>query len=225
LDFFWQNGGEVITPDGRVSAFNTPEGVEALEYYVDLYRTLIPPGTAALPSEMIPSFPAGRIGMKIDSRYAVVEMEQYAPHLVDEIGIALPIGRQRRAGVVYTDYWTITTQAKHPDEAWKFLEFLMEPESLVAYNETMGFLPPRISMQDHPYVADDRTARIFMEALVEGHVRPYPVVVNGREFGEFLGEEIEMAVQGMKSPAEALADAEERVNDSLRRAWRSLERR
>lgn len=225
LDFFWQNGGEVATPDGKLSTFNTDEGVEALQYYVDLYQALIPAGTAALPSEMIPSFPAGRIGMKIDSRYAVVEMEQYAPELIDEIGVSLPIGRKRRAGVVYSDFWTITTQAKHPDEAWRFLEFLMEPENLVAYNATMGFLPPRESMEHHPYIADDWTAKIFMEALVDGHVLPYPVVVNGREFGEFLGEEIEMAIQMMKSPSEALIDAEERVNDSLKRAWRSLERK
>jgi multiple sugar transport system substrate-binding protein len=40
ITLLWQNGGDVLTPDGRHAAFNSPAGVEALQYLVDLYGNI-----------------------------------------------------------------------------------------------------------------------------------------------------------------------------------------
>jgi ABC-type glycerol-3-phosphate transport system substrate-binding protein len=162
------------------------------------------------------------IAMEIAARSAALNVERQAPEELENVGVGYPPGPVRSAATTYTDYWTITTQSKHPDQAWRFLQFLMKPDILVAYNETMGFLPPRKSMLRHPYVARNRFNRVFMTSLLDGVSLPLPVTPLGRQAEFLLNDALATAVKQTTPPAGILQDAGRRANAFLRELWERL---
>ncbi len=78
--------------------------------------------------------------------------------------------------------WGITSKAKHPEAAWKFLEFLLQPDEIIKMTNANGAVPSRLSAiaKSELYKKDGPLA-IFVQQLktiaVPRPVTPaYPVI-------------------------------------------------
>lgn len=80
--------------------------------------------------------------------------------------------------------WSITTNSKHPEAAWKFLEFILQPEEIVKMTNVNGAVPSRLSATKLSEVyKSGGQLDVFVEQLqtiaIERPVTPaYPVITD-----------------------------------------------
>jgi multiple sugar transport system substrate-binding protein len=113
----------------------------------------------------------------------------WQPHhdgLGDDL-ILLPVPQLGDRAVTGTGSWCwgITSQSQHPDAAWKFLEFLMQPDQILRMSNANGAVPARISaFEQSELYSEDGPLRILVEQLQSdvGVARPmtpaYPTITN-----------------------------------------------
>jgi len=126
------NGGKYLSDDGKTTkgALDSPETVEALQFIVDLYNVhKVAPNPADLMAlKGIDLFGTGMVAMNMNGSWATADLRAN-PEL--DFGVAgLPrFADGKRANLMYTSGYGISSDSKHPEEAWKFLQFLTSPET------------------------------------------------------------------------------------------------
>ena len=84
LTLFYQAGGEFLAPDGKRVAFDGPEGVEALQFMVDLMRkdrvSQIGFGQGLDQTPQSP-FNAGKMAMSMMGPWGIINVSKYSPNL------------------------------------------------------------------------------------------------------------------------------------------------
>jgi multiple sugar transport system substrate-binding protein len=108
--------------------------------------------------------------------------------------------------------------SKHKDAAWKFIKFLTSTDIQVDWDKATGFLPVRDSVaKNADYLSWVNTTEPRMLPFVEGmatsHTRPATSKYNA--VSDAFSREIQKALLGTATPAEALAAAEKAVNEAL----------
>jgi ABC-type glycerol-3-phosphate transport system substrate-binding protein len=216
VNFLWQNGGELFSADGRRCLLDRPEAIEALQFYVDLYHKHKVGTIASLPiaGGGVPVFASGRAAMDFANQLGVKNLEKYAPALLPKVGVAALPMKKKRVLSVYTDWLAISSQSKQKDLAWEFIAFLMEPENLVAYNETLFYLPPRRSCAQARFLRENPQLQVFIE-LMDKYGRSLPPLPEWFEIRSALGAAVEAAIYRTKTPAQALRDATRDINQLL----------
>jgi len=208
VEFLWENGGRILSEDGRRSMLDSPAAVEALQFYCDLYNEHQVCPTAGMPvaGGGIPVFASRKSAMEFMNQFGIYNVRKYAPDLLPEVGIAPTPRRKDRVVSVYTDWLAMSPQSQHKDLAWELMTFLMEPENLAAYNSTLFFIPPRRSaaaaaefMQDSPHLQE-------FVLLMDRYGRSLPAIPEWFEIRTGLQRAVEAAVYQTKTPEQALSD-------------------
>jgi multiple sugar transport system substrate-binding protein len=174
-------GGDLIDRTDYQSAdgvLNGPEAVEAMEWFQSLFED-----GYANPA------PAGDddfFGSKI-AALSYVGHWMWGPHsegLGDDV-ILLPMPNFGGKAVTGMGSWNwgITSSCENPELAWKFLEYLIEPEQILRMTNANGAVPARKSaIQNSELYAEGGPLNIFVQQLeggvaLERPVTPaYPVV-------------------------------------------------
>ena len=208
VEFLWENGGRILSEDGRRSMLDSPAAVEALQFYCDLYNKYRVCPTAGMPvaGGGIPVFASQKSAMEFMNQFGIYNVRKYAPELLPEVGIAPTPRRKDRVVSVYTDWLAMSPQSQHKDLAWELMTFLMEPDNLAAYNATLFFIPPRRSaaaaaefMQDSPHLQE-------FVLLMDRYGRSLPAIPEWFEIRTGLQRAVEAAVYQTKTPEQALGD-------------------
>jgi multiple sugar transport system substrate-binding protein len=110
----------------------------------------------------------------------------------------------------------IPKAAKHKDEAWRVMEYWMQPKVMVRWSKDV-FRPPSTvaALEDESLMSDPRIGPIS-EALK--HTVEIPSTPRWAEIFNALSAEVELAMLGKKSPSQALDDAAATANQALARA-------
>jgi multiple sugar transport system substrate-binding protein len=204
----WQNGGDILTPDGRHAAFNSPAGVEALQYYVDLFRRyqVCPPEGIPTGAVGVPLFAGGQSAQEINNQIGIRDVVKYSKEFsVKDVGVATPPYSRKPTVAVYTDWLAISTQSKQKALAWELLKHLTRPDNLIKYNETQYFIPPIRSSANSAYVRNTPFMREFMHEM-EAHGRSLPPIPEWFEMRAGLRTVVDQARYGSKTPKQALDD-------------------
>lgn len=162
---FLTNGVSWFNAGATRAAFNTEAGLEALAFWAEFAREMHyrAPGVQAGPLwedgyGMILNYPP---------TYAVIS--QVDPDLWEKIGGPVVMRNRRKAAYTYPDWLYITTQSKHPDEAWAFIEWLTRPEILAEVKRHSMHTPPRRAVFEHEHyagIAGELLRREFLEATL-----------------------------------------------------------
>ena len=75
-------------------------------------------------------------------------VQRFAPDKLATVTVPLPPTRTRRVSGSNTDWIAVGRSAKAQDPAWELLKLHIEPEALVAFNESVFFIPPRKSASE-----------------------------------------------------------------------------
>ncbi|MBD3368881.1 extracellular solute-binding protein [Candidatus Fermentibacteria bacterium] len=219
-----QNGGTLLSPDGRSTAFAQTEGVEALGFLVELLHR---DGTAYLSSgyEHQREFTEGRVAMVQGSVVSLSFMQRDMQRRAEsglstfEIAVApLPSNRRRAvfiAGtnvVLFADHGPDRTEA-----AWEFVKWFTEPEQQARWFAGTGYLPVSSTALRQPVARRRLSESRGLEEVVAqlDYARFEPQIsawYNGREF---LSEAVEIALYGRMGPEEALARAAELADEEM----------
>ena len=207
--FLWNNGGDFFDSDGK-AAFNSPEGVEALQFLVDLAGTeVVPDPNGSALEDLQPLFTAGRLAMLIDGNFFVAQIRDTAPDL-DYVIAPVPVNDGADAvtwGV--TDTLVISKDAP-ADLAKLFIDHIYRTEARTAFDVQEGLLPVLTSQADDEAFADANSQAWI--SMLE-NARFDPLHPNYSQMQELLKNELQAAYQGSKTPQQALDDAAAAFDD------------
>jgi multiple sugar transport system substrate-binding protein len=217
VEFLWENGGQIFSEDGTRSTLDSPEAVEALQFYVDLYRKYEVCPTAGMPvaGGQIPVFASQRAAMEIMNQFGIYNVRKYAPELLPNVGIAPTPRRKQRVVSVYTDWLAMSPQSEHKDLAWELMTFLMEPHNLAAYNSTLFFVPPRRSAVEVAAFMQQNPQLQQFVSLMDRYGRSLPAIPEWFEIRTGLQSAISAAIYGTKTPEQALRDYSRELDELL----------
>ena len=122
----------------------------------------------------------------------------------------LPAGPAGSATLDGADAWTVATTAKDKDLAAQLIEFYLSPEQQKAQVLQTGWLPILTSVLSDPEV---QKAAPNAEVILEQ--RKYPcnsfLTPDYTQVTQAIGSEVQAALQGNKTAAQAIADSSESV--------------
>jgi multiple sugar transport system substrate-binding protein len=167
----WANGGELFTPDGQV-AFNSPQGVEALQTMVDIIQVDrsedigFTQNKAATGVALV----QGRAAMMIGHHNYWTEMELTAPELIaqDKVGFFM-IANERPAMFQGGTLATVAAQSRQPAAAKALAEFLASEGPALAANEQRGNIPALKSLESSEFVQKNKAIQFAMQNLDDAH--------------------------------------------------------
>ena len=210
--FLWQAGGDLIDLDQSRVLYAEPPGVEALSYWSSLYEAMQRPAFS-MPHDA--TFVSGQTAMIMDGPWDLPRLHE-AAHF--EWGIApLPGGPAGQVTYLAGEQLAIFRQSPHPDEAWAFIKWILQPEIQAFFSAESGYLPVRQSALDLPeyrdHLEEDWALRAFVEQIPLARVRR-SIDDHHVEINRHVAEAIERTLVGREDPAAALRAAAAR-SDAL----------
>jgi multiple sugar transport system substrate-binding protein len=216
----YQNGGSILNDDNTQAAFNSPEGVEAVEFY----KSFIDDGTGILwgpgQGDRQNGIKDGRIGMFTDGPYYMGIMKSGAPEAAGKWGVALAPYPEEPGSYLGGTGLSIPVNAEHPAEGWLFISFMLRPENATKIFTIAGAAPGLTAAlesdevdQPDPFFSDQNTLPVFLEAM--STATHFPYVPQWDQIQSIMDNGLQAAFLGKQAPQEALDDAAAKVNDEL----------
>lgn len=170
--FLFQNDGYVLSEDKTQSGFRETETIEAMQFYVDLSlkHGVSPTAAQFADNDRMVYFQSGRAAMGTFGSYqaSTFSQNEYTAENIDVT--VLPKG-ERRATVYHGVANSISADTDHPEEAWKFVEFMSSEEGMRIMGDS------GVTMPAHEDAGD-----AYIDAYPMYNLEP---VLNQVEFGEF----------------------------------------
>ncbi len=165
----WQNGGDVLAPDGKTTLLDSAEAKGGLQFLQDLiYKEKIMP-EPALFAETGDAFEQGQAAMEANGSWLV-------PTLLNagiDLGIApLPAGAAGKVTSLNPTGAVVYKKSKNPEAAWKFVKFLTSPEAQQMLMQLKAALPIDKSVLAGPYASSFDGAQVFADSIAYGHLKP-----------------------------------------------------
>jgi len=207
--FLFSAGGQPFSDDGTRAAFNSPEGRDALGLYdTVLFDRHIDSVTQEGDQQ---GFGQGRVAMFFREIHVVRWLDEYYPDL--DYGVAPLPSRAGSVSSGSTNFYAVSESTEHKDEAWRFIQFLMEDEAYSRYVSIGGVLPLTRSVAESPPFTADSVMQVFLSQEVRSP-GAFPMVPRA---SDIMGGYLEQFAYGRIEADELLERAERDVNAVLAR--------
>ncbi len=219
----WMGGGDILNKSWTQAAFNSPAGVRALQFYVDLVNKY-----KVSPKDVITQS-SGDVEQALDSgRYAIVlsqagggfgdfkdaaTVSVFTKKIGDALVPTCP-GCRPTSG---SGGWllTISPTSKYKDLAWDFITMVTDGQNALPFDVAQSVIPVRLSiftqykngLPGYPYF--DVIAAAYRVTHFRPWIPQYPKIV------EQIYTAIEKAVAGKATPKAALDAAAAQANKIL----------
>ena len=210
--WLWQAGGEVLTKDGE-PAYNSDVAKESAEFYVGLAEYAPPDYLNSNSYDGRVAFAQGQVGMYVAGAWFAGTLAGEFPDIEGKWATApLPEGEAGCGTTIAGDALVVFENSKNQDAAWKWIEFLSQPENMAEWTyeaEGSTLLPPRKSMLDSPDLVETKPILQGFADAMECGVSNVIAVPDWGRMEEKLNEELGKAMYGEQTAAEALDAAAE----------------
>jgi multiple sugar transport system substrate-binding protein len=210
-------GGQFLDDSGK-PAFNTGGGLAALEFMKKTIDDGItnPASTESLETDVVKIVSQGQAAMALNWTFMfALANDPSQSQVAGSIGISpTPAGPSGQApGCNGSMALSVASGSKHPDEAWKLIEYMTSQDVQNQYAKLS--LPIWQSSYDDSAVVDMAGADVIAAAKIQlNNMILRPQVPSYNEASAALQVEIQNALTGAKSPQQALDDAAQ--------AWEAL---
>jgi multiple sugar transport system substrate-binding protein len=219
--FLHSFGGNWLHPDGS-AAINTPEAVQAFEFYGRMLREYGPPGAVGYHwAETTSDFSSGRsaIHMGPNIFYAIYEDPERSA-VVGNVGYGLfPAGPAGSVPIVGVWGLSIPYISANPEAAWYFTQWATSPEMVRRLQIEHAILGGRASAWSDPEMAEYFPQDLLQNVLESLEIASplwNPPVIPVAEVRDAVGEVIVASIEGQDVQAAADAAAQ-RMNEILGR--------
>lgn len=218
-----QSGSPILRDEETRGAFRQAEFQGAFRWYVDLFEEGLAPSVRNSEiANMYQEFERGTFSMLISGPWNVGEFRRRLPaDMQDSWSTApLPSPDEHYPGVSFAggSSLVIYKNSKHRQEAWLFLEYLLDPETQVKFAALTGDLPARVeSWEDSTFTSDEKILA-FRRQL--DRVVPTPKIPEWEQIATRIQDRVEFAVREKASLEEATRLLDEEVDRLLeKRRW------
>ncbi len=220
--FVAQSGGQMLSDDGKSAAFNSPEGVEPVEFWKRMVNEgyiKIPTGEEA--SGVADKDWANQISaMKFSSTANVAaNMEVAEGNGFEMMTTFMPANRSYGVPTGGAHLVMLAGLSEEEKEAaWEFIKWMTAKEQTIYQHKNTGYLPTRLSaMESEELQALYEEYPQYKVAIDQlEYARPRPMENAYPEVTTILKQAIEKAILDPNvSPQEALDEAAEKANQLL----------
>jgi multiple sugar transport system substrate-binding protein len=212
-----QAGGTLIDEKSNRAAFNSPEGVKAIEWYVDRVnkdKIAVPGVLSNGEKEKRANFASGNVAMMFEGPWGIAIQRQLNPNLKYAI-TTLPSG-QTTGTMVRGSLNTVTTQAQDKEAAWRFIKWLSGTEGNALWAKCTGLFPARRDVANQDWFKEKPLFQAFVKQMELPNARsPFLRMPNAVQMNKIMTTEVQNVVQGKKSAKQALDDAADEWNRIL----------
>lgn len=214
--FLWQAGGSVFSKDGKDIAFDSAQGVEALEFLVGLAKSGALPVDAAVAGPKIDGSPiaAGKVAMRATT--SLPELAQLRGALGEKnvvLGAPLKGAVQATYGNPGLLALTSINKKENRQAAYEVLSYLSAPEQQAALNTAAGNFPTRTDVPSAAANPDIAAMNSSLEFANLGESSPV-----ARQIMAILAPAIQSALGGKVTPKAALTKAGDEARALLKRS-------
>ena len=211
------NGVGLMSADGKEVYFNTPENIEALQLWLDLQNKYMcmAPGIVQW-TDLPTQFLAGEVAMIYHTTGNLTNIRNNATF---DFGVCfLPAGRQYGAPTGGGNFYiTNGISEERQKAAWEFIQFCCSTERAAQWSIDTGYVATRESCYEtqllKDYYADFPQALVAYEQLP--YAQPELTTYSAAEMWRILNDNIQAAVTGEMTAAEALEAAQQQGDDLL----------
>jgi ABC-type glycerol-3-phosphate transport system substrate-binding protein len=191
-------------------------GIEQMATYRSSYGTWT--GTTA-------SFTVGKEAMNINGYWTPGSLDHNAPDL--KFGYGWPPTSSDRKGTKFQNVGghpiTIPRGAAHPDQAFKFVEYMTTPEALDIIFENVGWLGSRISWLESIDSSKYSGLDFFLRSSLEAdELVPCPLCPISGFVGQQLRDGWDAVNYGDKTPEQVAAELQESCTKELQEGFPEL---
>jgi multiple sugar transport system substrate-binding protein len=200
----WSGGAELTNQDQTKWTLDTPEWVDAMKYYQSFFTDGIAnpnPNTGAGAQEA--AFVDGSIPMFVSGPSGIGELSKAGgAGFADKVGVAMVPKDKSATSFVGGSNLVVFKGSKNQDSAWKFIEWLSQPEVQVKWFKAATDLPAVESAWNDPALAGDPYLSVFGEQLKSGNSPPQ--VPTWTQVSAAADTVLEQIVKAGEDPAEAM---------------------
>ncbi|HEY8425147.1 MAG TPA: ABC transporter substrate-binding protein [Limnochordales bacterium] len=204
----WLNGGSFTDAQGRIK-IDHPANIEALEWMVERVHAYGIRELSALESNFgggaMSPFISGKVAMIGENNTFLANIRQYAPDM--DFGVSgLPYNRTPAS-------WSngfsieISSKTRYPEAAWEFVKFLTSRQKQLQYARINGSMVGNVAAATADELMQDPFWRAIVDQMKVSRFRPFSMEAP-TWYDTVLQPEIDNALRGIKTPAQALRDAQ-----------------
>jgi multiple sugar transport system substrate-binding protein len=218
--WLYQAGGDVMTPDGQDIAFTSDEAKEAADFYVNLAKYSPPDYLNSNSYDGRVAFAEGQVAMYMAGAWFAGTLSDEFPDIDGKWASApLPDGAAGCKTTVAGDSLIMLSQTKNSDAAWKWMEFLSEPENIAlqTYKTEGTLLPPLNSLLQGDEITQEKPVLQGFIDLMSCGVASTVSNPKSPRIETILNEELGKAMYGDQSAEDALNNAADQAEAILSR--------
>lgn len=213
------DGKNLMSTDGKKVYFDTPENVEALQLWVDLQKKykVMQQGIVQwtdLPGQFI----GGSVAMIYHTTGNLTNISKNAKF---NFGTAFLPGSKRVAAPTGGGNFYITNglSPERVQASWKFIKFATSAERLAQWNIDTGYVAPRKSSFDTQLMKDywARMPQASVAFKQIPYAKPELTTYEAAKMWRILNDNIQSAITGEKTPAQAMKNAQDQAEEVLKR--------
>lgn len=200
--FLLQAGGKIY--ENNRAAFNTPEGVKALEYLISL-KPYMPEGFTSMDlNQLTDLFVSNKVAMFQDGPWFIGIIQKGHPDF--KVCVAPMVVGAQPGNITGGTALGISPLSKHKDAAWKFIQYMTSDDVLARWNEATDNVPPVKSAFNNPIYATGPMS-IAAEVVNQPGVIPANQYPESTNLNTIMRNYLQAAYLGEMTPADALAAA------------------
>lgn len=211
LPFAWSNGAEVTNEAGTEYTIDSPEMVEALDYYTSYFDEGLSPNRMLDPGELESGFAEGTYGSFISGPWHTGLVEE-AGLTTDEYAVAPLPGKDSAPGTSFVGGGDLAvfSDSENPDAAWKYVQWLAESDTQQAFYDTVGDLPAVKASWDTGELSEDPQLQVFGTQL-ETTEAP-PAVPTWEQVAATIDTLVEQASKDAAEPEDAVEEMQAKAS-------------
>lgn len=209
--WFLTNGSNFFNEDYTDTLLDSPKGIEAFKFYVELYTKygVVPSGPTDVDySAALNLFAEKKVAIIVGPYATYGGILYAAPDLEDKVKMMQFPGEvvsSSGRGTVFS----IPYDSKNPEAAWKLIQFINKSENQLKFYKEATMLPTKIALFQSGEIRDNPKIAVMIEAI--NHAISYPVYAKWADAKRCIVDALHFALLEVKTPEQAAKDAAKKI--------------
>jgi multiple sugar transport system substrate-binding protein len=217
-----QNGGRLLRDNDCHGAFSEPATLEALRYYVSLFHENLAVRNMSEVANIYQGFNDGVFCMMVTGPWNVNEIRKRMPGLAGRWSTAPLPAKVNGVSLAGGASLVMFEKSRHPEAAWKFIQYLSQTETQQAFFSLVRALPAVKAAWHTPEIEKDVEIQAFYRQLE--HALPTPKIAEWEQVAVKMQEYLEQVIFKRLTLEEAMAKLDRDVDRILEKRRWMLER-